>query len=59
VQLQFAARDPRKIQQVVNESSLELDVAADHLQAFIDLGRERGVVNHAAGPDQDGRKRCA
>ena len=44
VQLQFAARDAGQVEEIVDEARLELDVAANHLQAFIDLGRKRRVV---------------
>ena len=57
IQPEFSPRDPREIEQIVNKARFELDVAADHSQSFVDLGRQRRIVHHATGPNQNGCER--
>ena len=56
MQLQFPARDAGQVEQIIDEAGLELDVAANHLQAFANFRRKPGLVHHSSGPDQNGSK---
>ncbi|MEO6971337.1 MAG: hypothetical protein ABI217_10625 [Chthoniobacterales bacterium] len=59
VQAQFAAGDAGEIEQVIDEAGLELDIARDHAQSFPQIFGQIVIVQHAAGPHQDGRERGA
>ena len=54
-----AAADAREVEEVVDESSLEDDVAADHLEDGAERVRGVGVAEHGGDGGEDGGERCA
>src|SRR5947209_3353689 len=57
MQLKFAPGDSGEIEQIVNQTRLQLDIATDHLQSFSDVRRQGGIVCNSPRPNEDRGKR--
>ena len=58
-ELQFAFRDPRDIEQIVDQPRFELDVAANHFERFVQFRRAWRACFQFADHCDDRRKRIA
>ena len=58
-QLQFAASNAGKIKQIVDQSRLQFDIAADHAQSLLQLRIEAGLIQYSIRPKQNWIERRA
>src|SRR5438045_8097993 len=55
-QLKFAVGDPRQVEQVVDESSFEFDIASHHAELTTQLRLDAGLLLESSGRHEHGSK---